>query len=127
MNIISIKSVIGGQFAIDPDNGEKLYDEMKKYLEKDQCFTLDFEGIEIFIASFACYCIGQMVYDFGKDTTQKIVDSVVNCKPQHKRCLDRVVRNYERYSAIPAERISAVVDKMFEDFANGTWRDGMHL
>ena len=125
MNTISIESVIGGQFAIDPDDGTKLYDEMKKYLDRNQDFSLDFEGIEVFVSPFASFSLGQVFVLHGEDIAQKIVDNAINFQPQHKRCLYRIVRNFRRYSTLPAGRVSAIVDKMAQELADGSWRDGM--
>lgn len=125
MNTISIKSVIGGQFAIDPDDGTKLYDEMKKYLDKNQDFSLDFKGIEVFVSPFASFSLGQVFVLHGEEIAQKVVDNAIDFEPQHKRCLDRIMRNFRRYSTVPAERVSAVVDKMAQELADGSWRDGM--
>jgi hypothetical protein len=123
MNVIFVKTVIGSEVAISTEKGTKLYDEMKKYLDTNQDFFLDFKGVEICVSPFIGFSIGQVFVEYGEDMAQKIVDNSINFKPDHKRSLDRCIRNFRRYSTVPAERISVAVDKMAESFADGSWRD----
>lgn len=125
MNVISVKTVINSNVAISTIKGTKLYAEMKKYLDKNQSFSLDFKGIETCVSSFISFSIGQVFVVYGENAAQKIVDNSINFRPDHKRSLDRCLRNFRRYSSFPKERICAAVDNINKSFADGSWRDGM--
>jgi hypothetical protein len=121
MNVISVREVIGGEFAICCEDGTKVYDLIKGCLEEKQAVVLDFSDIKICVAPFLSFAIGRLFADFEAEDVQKIVDSIINLKPLHKSTLDICVEDYRRYYSDAEFRkmVDSVVYKTFEDLADG--------
>lgn len=112
MNIVSVKSVLSSELAMDTEDGTKLYNEIKKNLDSSQEIILDFTGIKICSPPFLSRAIGPLFADFQEEKVIKIVDSLVNLDSTGRETLEIVVEDYREYYNNPSFRHS--VDQFME-------------
>ncbi len=125
MDVISVKSIIDSDVAISTAKGTKLYKEMKRLLDQDQDFSLDFSGLRICGIPFLSFSFGQLLANVDENKVLEIVDNILNLDPVSLETLDIIIENYQEHSSIPPERVRAISDKMTESMANGNrgWLD----
>jgi len=60
MVYLKVRDLIGTNLAVSTENGEKVYNEVEKSLNKGEEVTLDFEDINIIITAFLNAAIGSL-------------------------------------------------------------------
>ena len=63
MKNLIIKDIINSELAVSTENGEKVFDIVNSFLEKEEKISLDFSGITIMITAFLNAAIGKL---YGK-------------------------------------------------------------
>lgn len=63
MKHLIIKDIINSELAVSTENGEKVFEIVNSYLEKEEKVELDFAGITIMITAFLNAAIGKL---YGK-------------------------------------------------------------
>ena len=63
-----IVNEITGAFAIAPDNGQELYDQIHPLLLAGQTVELDFDGVRVFASAFFNFAVGQLLKDLSPDS-----------------------------------------------------------
>jgi hypothetical protein len=105
---------ISGEFAIDMDNGQRLYDRLVKALrESTDVVELDFEGVKVYATPFLNSAIGQLLRifkaeelrsrlefknmaDHGLSSVKRVVDSAKEYYTNEdlRRSIDRVQQKH---------------------------------
>ena len=109
-----IVNEITGAFAIAPDNGQKLYDQIHPLLLAGQTVELDFDGVRVFASAFFNFAVGQLLKDLSSDLLNQQLH-ITNLSENGQAILRRVIENAKRYYAEP--RYQQAVDSAVEEYA----------
>ena len=111
--IINIFNTIGSNYCVESDDGEKIYDLIKKALQEEKKVKLSFQNIEILTSAFLNTAIGQMYRDF---TEKKIKESlsVIHMLPEDKILLKRVTTTAKLYYKDP-DRMEQSINEILEE------------
>lgn len=97
---INIYSIIGSAICVSPDDGLKVYEIIKKSLDKNKHITVSFQNVDIVIAAFFNTAFGQLYSDFNETTIRKYC-SVKDIKNEDLYLLKRVVDNAKLFYKDP--------------------------
>lgn len=75
---INVKELIRTEFAIKAEKGEILYNELEKWIKKNEEIVLDFDGIEASTTRFFNVSIGKLYGEFPEKTVDEIKISNAN-------------------------------------------------
>lgn len=95
--VISILAIVGRDFCALSGQGEKVYQEIKKYLDEDKPVVLNFKGVYM-TPTFLNNAIGQLYgqYDWRKIRTLLSVEDI---DPEELYLLKKVVDNAKIFFA----------------------------
>ncbi|MCM3164545.1 STAS-like domain-containing protein [Metabacillus litoralis] len=65
--LIIIKNIIGTNFAVSPENGDKVYENIKSRLINDLDTVVSFEGLEQITTAFLNNAIAKLYNDFNPE------------------------------------------------------------
>lgn len=87
---------ITGEFAVDIEDGKKLYEFICFYLRSNQKIELDFTDVLVFNSTFFCYAIAQLFKDFSPTTLDLLLKFKI---PRHEvaKLLQRVIDRGKKY------------------------------
>jgi STAS-like domain of unknown function (DUF4325) len=104
---------ITGQYAIAPNSGQELYDQIFPHLSEGKNIELDFSRVNIFATAFFNVAMGQLLKDLSRsDLNRQIQITGLNNDGQY--ILKRVMDNSERYYTQPSYR--QAVDSVMEEY-----------
>lgn len=98
-----IRDMIGGEDAITPEDGQRVYDEIHPALNKAESVQLDFTGVKVFASPFFNAAVGQLMKDLKPDDLNRLL-RLENLAPAGVSVLRRVIENAKRYYAEPNYR-----------------------
>jgi hypothetical protein len=105
---------ITGSFAITPENGQKLYEQIYPVLLAGKDIELDFDGIKVFASAFFNFAVGQLLKDLSPDAlNQQLYITGLNDNGQN--VLRRVIENAKRYYSEP--NYQQAVNSVMEEYA----------
>jgi hypothetical protein len=105
---------ITGSFAITPENGQKLYEQIYPVLLAGKDIELDFDGIKVFASAFFNFAVGQLLKDLSPDAlNQQLYITGLNDNGQN--VLRRVIENAKRYYSEP--NYQKAVNSVMEEYA----------
>lgn len=87
---------IVGEFAISPDCGQALYDQIHPLMESRTPVVVDFAGVTIVTAPFLRSAIGQLAQDFANEDVRRRLE-IENLSPANMVLLTRVMAHACRY------------------------------
>ena len=90
--IINIFDVVGGKAAVSTEDGERLFEAISAFLEKDFEVVLDFANIETLITTFLNAAIGQLYSKYDSPFLREHL-STSNLQPEDK---ERMIKTIER-------------------------------
>ncbi len=88
---INIFDVVGGKAAVSTEDGERLFETISAFLEKDFEVVLDFANIETLITTFLNAAIGQLYSKYDSPFLREHL-SVRGLQPEDK---ERIVKTIE--------------------------------
>jgi len=88
---INIYDLVDGKAAVSTEDGERLFETIIAFLEKDVEVVLDFANIETLITTFLNAAIGQLYSKYDSPFLRKHL-RVVNLAPEDR---DRMVKTIE--------------------------------
>lgn len=89
---INIFDLVGGKAAVSTEDGERLFETISAFLEKDFDVVLDFANIETLITTFLNAAIGQLYSKYKSPFLREHL-SVRGLQPEDK---DRMIKTIER-------------------------------
>ena len=102
-----ISSFTNSNRAVSAQDGDKVYNAILPYFEKNESVTLDFEGIELIITAFLNTCIGKLYGKFSSDELKTLLD-IQNLKKDEMRLLKLVIdKAKERFNKQPPDKEQA--------------------
>jgi hypothetical protein len=91
MDIININvfNSVGNPFCVEADDGQKVYDQIQKALEKGKKVKLSFQNVEMLTSAFLNTAIGQLYRDFDEGFIKAHL-TVEQLAPEDQTLLKRV-------------------------------------
>jgi hypothetical protein len=105
---------ITGSFAITPENGQKLYDQIHPALLAGQNVELDFNGTKVFASAFFNFAVGQLLKDLSPDALNQHLH-ITGLNDNGQSVLRRVIGNSKRYYSEP--NYQKAVNSVMEEYA----------
>ena len=88
--IIQIANIIGNVYAVESEEGQKVFELIKKAFEENRKVVLSFLNIEMITTAFLNTAIGQLYKDFSEQTVKERLQ-VEDISESGKVILKRVV------------------------------------
>lgn len=98
--IIRIFNVVGNSFCVEADDGQKVFDLIKKALQEGKKARLSFQNIEMLTSAFLNTAIGQLYRDFEENKIKSSL-TVEDMTPEDKALLKRVTTTAKLYYKDP--------------------------
>jgi STAS-like domain of unknown function (DUF4325) len=105
---------ITGPYALTPDGGQALYDQIHPVLVAGQSVALDFSDVKISASPFFNVAIGQLLKDLSPDQLNQNL-SIENLNNNGQAVLKHVIENAKRYYLEP--KYQHAVDHAIKEFA----------
>ncbi|GHT04003.1 hypothetical protein AGMMS49525_09870 [Bacteroidia bacterium] len=93
---INIVNVIGDVYGVEAEDGQKVYDLVKKAFEQQYKVILSFLNIEMLTTAFLNTAVGQLYKDFSEEIMRENL-RVVDISESGKVILKRVVDTAKLY------------------------------
>jgi hypothetical protein len=104
---------ITGQYAIAPNNGQELYEQIFPHLSEGKNIELDFSRVNIFATAFFNVAMGQLLKDLSRSDLNRQIQ-ITGLSSDGQNILRRVMDNSERYYTQPSYR--QAVDSVMEEY-----------
>jgi len=93
---IQVANIIGNVYAVEAEEGQKVYELIKKAFEENRKVVLSFLNIEMMTTAFLNTAIGQLYKDFSEESIRECL-RVENITESGKVILKRVVDTAKLY------------------------------
>jgi len=97
---INIVSVVGNAFCVEAEDGQKVFELIKKVLTEKRKLTLSFMNVEMLTTAFLNTAIGQLYRDFSEEFIREHLN-VENLNQSGLVSLKRVVDTAKLYYKDP--------------------------
>lgn len=92
---ISAKNLVGA-LCVSADDGQRLHDNIAKFLRDDKPVNVSFDGVETLISAFLNAAIGQLYGEFPEPVLRERL-AVSGMEPEDFELLERVINNAKIY------------------------------
>jgi|SRR5690606_17556399 len=94
---ILLREFLNNDFAVSTEDGDKLFHEIKGYLDSNQKVSLDFDGIVVVITAFLNASIGSLYNNLYSD--QFIDEHLLyeNVSDSNRKYINLVIDNAKKY------------------------------
>ena len=99
--IIRIVDVIEGSICVDAQDGEKVFEVIKKHLKMNEHVTLSFEGVEFVISAFLNVAIGKLYGVFTEEEIKNRFSVDEKMKQEDVIKLKRAIENGKAFYKNP--------------------------
>jgi len=110
---INIINIIGDQYGVEAQDGQKVYQYIRKAIDNQHKIVLSFLNIQILTTAFLNTAIGQLYKDYTEEQIKKHLQ-VVDISDSGKVALKRVVDTAKIYYKDP-EALKRSVDQIMEE------------
>lgn len=97
---ISVFNTVGNPFCVEADDGQKVYELIKKALQENKKVKVSFQNVEMLTSAFLNAAIGQLYKDFSEEEIKNNL-SVDNIAKEDASLLKRVVITAKLYYKDP--------------------------
>jgi Icc-related predicted phosphoesterase len=111
--IISIFNVVGNSFCVEADDGQKVFDLIKKALQEEKKARLSFQNIEMLTSAFLNTAVGQLYRDFEENKIKSSL-TVEDMTPEDKALLKRVTTTAKLYYKDPERMENSIKEILGE-------------
>ena len=87
-----------GENCVTPEDGELVFEALRRQIETGQETILDFTGVKVFASSFFNTAIGKLYGEFSPDQLNALL-KIKNLTDDGRTILKRVIENSKRYYA----------------------------
>ena len=105
---VNVFNIVGSAFCVDADDGQLVYNVIKKNLLEVNKIILSFQNVEMITSAFLNTAIGQLYGEFEENQIKSNL-SVENISPEDITLLKRVVETAKLYYKNP-ERMQKSID-----------------
>ncbi len=109
---ISIYAITGDEFCVAAEDGEKVFEQLKKAIQEERQVEISFLNVEMLTAAFLNTAIGKLYGEFDEEKIKDKLTVSEICNAD-KLLLKRVVDTAKAYYKNPGqfeESISKVID-----------------
>ncbi|MGX9987242.1 STAS-like domain-containing protein [Soonwooa purpurea] len=110
---ISIVNTIGDVYGVEAEDGQKVFDLVKKAFDNGHKVILSFLNIEMLTTAFLNTAVGQLYKDYPEDVIKKYI-SVDDISDSGKVSLKRVVDTAKIYYKDP-DALERSINDILED------------
>lgn len=110
---ISIINTIGDAYGVEAEDGQKVFDLIKKAIENGHHVTLSFLNIDMLTTAFLNTAVGQLYRDYSEELIKSNLQ-VADISESGKVALKRVVDTAKLYYKNP-NALKKSIDDMMED------------
>lgn len=111
---IHIVSIVGSGVCVASEDGEKVFQQILKALERGKKAEISFHGVEDLTSLFVNTAIGQLYTKFSEEYLKSRL-SVVHASPQDLGTLKRSIDRAKEYQKDPDRFHSATKEALGED------------
>lgn len=97
---IRVADIVGGSLCISAEDGQKVFEKIKQFLDNEQRVMVSFEKVTMLISLFLNAAIGQLYGSFSEERIRKFVE-VTGLAPEDLVILKQVVDNAKKYYSNP--------------------------
>lgn len=97
---INIFNTVGNVFCVEVEDGEKVYNLIRKGLEEGKKFILSFKNVEMLTSAFLNTAVGQLYRDFDENTIKNSL-KVEHISPEDRILFKRVTTTAKLYYKDP--------------------------
>jgi hypothetical protein len=90
--MLRVAAMIGDSIAVDTQDGERVFEQVRDCLKSGGNVTLSFEGVEFVIVAFLNVAIGKLYGDFSEEAVRENF-RVEHLKPEDVVKLKRAIEN----------------------------------
>lgn len=110
---ISVFNTVGNSFCVEADDGQKVYELIKKALQENRKVKTSFQNVEMLTSAFLNTAIGQLYKDFTEEKIKSSL-SVDNLTNEDAALLKRVVSTAKLYYKDPEEMEKSITEILGE-------------
>lgn len=110
---INIVNAIGDVYGVEANDGQKVYELVKKAMDSDHKVTLSFRNIEMLTTAFLNTAIGQLYKDYSEEQVKQHLQ-VTDISDSGKVALKRVVDTAKLFYSDP-EALQRSIDDILND------------
>jgi hypothetical protein len=94
--IINIYSIVGDSLCVSSEDGDKIFEHIKKVLDMNKKVELSFKNVEILTSAFLNNAIGKLYENFENEKLKNSM-SVIDISSEDKALLQRVIDTAKLY------------------------------
>lgn len=114
--ILKIKNIINSPFCIASEDGEKVYNVIKKAFEQKDKVQLSFEGIEDLTSAFLNAAVGQLYNgDYQETYLKEMLLPPINIAQDDLAILKRVVERAKEFFKDPERFRKAAIEVLGDE------------
>jgi hypothetical protein len=113
---IKVYEIVGSEFCVAADDGQKVYDQIARALQRDMPVEISFMNVRRLTSAFLNVAIGQLYGEYREDVLSSHL-SVSDIEPDDRILLIRVIetakayfRNPERFERVRGQVLGEEVD-----------------
>ena len=110
---INITNIIGDTYAVEANDGEKVFERISKALADKKKVSVSFQNIEMITTAFLNTAFGKLYKDYKEDYIRESL-SVSDISPSGAVALKRVVDTAKLYYKDP-EAMQRSIDEIMEE------------
>lgn len=110
---INIVNVVGDTYCVEADDGQKVYELIRKVFSENRKVVLSFLNVEMLTTAFLNTAIGQLYRDFSEEVIRENL-SVENVSQSGLVSIKRVVDTAKLYYKDP-DAMQRSIDDILED------------
>ncbi len=110
---INILNVVGDTFCVEAEDGQKVFELIKKVLSEGRKVSISFLNIEMLTTAFLNTAIGQLYRDYSEDVIKQNI-TVLDLSQNGIISLKRVVETAKLYYKDP-DAMQRSIDDILED------------
>jgi Icc-related predicted phosphoesterase len=111
---IDIFNIVGQKDCTLPEDGDKVFNSLKRALEENKKIVISFQNVEKLTTAFLNNAIGKLYKDFEEDKIKQSL-SVENITESGKVRLKRVVTNAKNYFRNPDKMRESIKEILGEE------------
>jgi len=110
---INVFNTVGNSFCVEADDGQKVYELIKKALSESKKVKISFQNIEMLTSAFLNTAVGQLYRDFNEEEIKQKL-SVDQMQNDDKTLLKRVTNTAKLFYKDP-ERMQKSINEIMGD------------
>jgi Icc-related predicted phosphoesterase len=111
--VINVYNIVGNSLCIASDDGEKVYEQIKKALNSDRIAIISFLNVDMLTSAFLNSAIGQLYRDFSEEQIERQV-KFADIDPDDLATLERVKNTAKLFYKDP-ERLRKSIEDIMDD------------